>query len=403
MPMMKLFATLRFTFIASFLCLSSMLMGQYDTNNNLSGGPYAYTSAADWDGTPAGIGGVYNAGAATLTATQDYPNININQYTSLGSYANNIDFFAVGFANVTTQAFKISDADTLIVYGDMNFANKSMELVVGTGSLLVIFGDLNMDNQVSVASGGTVVVSGAFNFTGAVGNNDYAGTPSSSVYASSYSTNASDDITGNGGTPADLSTDLQGDNSNLFDFVNSGGNGVLPITLKEFKAVPNNSSIGLNWTTLTEENFEYFEIQRAAADGEFLTLAAIKGNGFSKEEIDYSWNDENPRIGLNYYRLESVDYDGYREKFPTVAIIFEPADRQLIISPNPVPLNASIKLNNTFSEQFSLQILGLDGSPKLDLKGIDNSIQLPASLKAGIYLAVFEVNGLKKTQKLIIR
>jgi hypothetical protein len=45
----------------------------------------------------------------------------------------------------------------------------------------------------------------------------------------------------------------------------------------------------------------------------------------------------------------------------------------------------------------------LDGSPKLDLKGIDNSIQLPASLKAGIYLAVFEVNGLKKTQKLIIR
>lgn len=293
--------------------------------------------------------------------------------------------------------------DTLVITNDLNTANNAHSIVVPVGGVLIVFGSFTMNNRVDIANGGIVVVMGNLTINGGSGT-DYTGTGDIYVEGTVGGSNGTQvtNVSNVEQPITNLQSAVPGE-PDLYNFLINGGSSPLPITLKDFKATPNYSSIGLNWTTLTEENFEFFEIQRAAADGIFSVIATVEGNGFSKEEINYSWSDETPRIGLNYYSLESVDYDGYREVFPAVALIYEPHNRQVSITPNPVTLNSQIKLNNTFGESFTLKVLSLDGSTVLDFEGEASIISLPASLKSGIYLAVFEVNGLKKTQKLIIR
>ncbi|MEP4598897.1 MAG: T9SS type A sorting domain-containing protein, partial [Cyclobacteriaceae bacterium] len=120
-------------------------------------------------------------------------------------------------------------------------------------------------------------------------------------------------------------------------------------------------------------------------------------------ERNYTWSDENPRLGINYYRLESVDYDGYRETFKSVAVIFEPTNSEISIGPNPAPLNTPIKLQNTFGEEFMFKLISLSGKTILETSGSDNEIIMPSNMESGIYIVRFEINGLKKTQKLIIK
>ena len=43
----------------------------------------------------------------------------------------------------------------------------------------------------------------------------------------------------------------------------------------------------------------------------FQSIAKVKGNGTTTQRHDYFLDDEKPYIGKNYYRLKSVDFDGY--------------------------------------------------------------------------------------------
>ncbi|MCF3111446.1 hypothetical protein LL912_21855 [Niabella sp. CC-SYL272] len=75
------------------------------------------------------------------------------------------------------------------------------------------------------------------------------------------------------------------------------GDVALWVTFGAVSAHTTNSSLYVNWQTVTEKNNDHFEIE-ASADGEhFVSLATIRskaGNGNSNEPISYEWN-----IGIN--------------------------------------------------------------------------------------------------------
>lgn len=303
----------------------------------------------------------------------------------------------ITFSNTAGRELTIESGKTLVIKGNINFSTSKnfAKILAETNSTLIVDGSVVMGKNnagVIAQAGSFIVITGSITDNGG-GGNSIGVTGEANIYVDGASADLS-------AAPSDYA-DLEDDNPEVWNFLEN--NVPLPITLKEFVASPETSSTLLNWTTYTEENFEFFEIQRADVSGDFEVIATVKGNGWSKEEINYTWSDENPKLGLNYYRLESVDYDGYREVFPTIAIIFEPENRKLQITPNPVSFDKVLKLQNTFSEPFSLTILNLYGQAVFELEGVDNIFELPSNLQAGIYIARYKVNGLAKTQKLIVR
>ncbi len=171
----------------------------------------------------------------------------------------------------------------------------------------------------------------------------------------------------------------------------------LPITLIYFNGSISGNAVDLEWKTSTEDNFYYFQLYKLKDDKQ-TELDKVYSTGNSSGD-SYGWTDENPAIGLNFYQLKSVDYDGYEELFPVISVLYEPSDVNLGFYPNPTRGNI---LRSNIRSSFDLEVYALSGE-KLQ----ETSINFPEDysidhLKPGLYIFRYNVNGLIKTQKIIV-
>jgi hypothetical protein len=122
----------------------------------------------------------------------------------------------------------------------------------------------------------------------------------------------------------------------LAGVISNFGNNILPITLLNFTAEKNGKSVLLKWTTASETNNDYFELEKSTDAINFRVVAKIKGAGYSSQLVDYSHEDSNPFTGISYYRLKQVDYDGTFSYSEIKAINFDDSGREQVqFFPNP--------------------------------------------------------------------
>jgi hypothetical protein len=132
------------------------------------------------------------------------------------------------------------------------------------------------------------------------------------------------------------------------DWVMSGGATLncvpLPVELTDFKCEPYGNEIDLYWATSAEVNNNYFVLERSIDGENFQELRTIPGKGFSNETTEYIANDPAPHIGLNYYRLKQVDYDGNEKIYNSISCTYG-THLQVIREINIYDLNEHLILN----------------------------------------------------------
>lgn len=111
--------------------------------------------------------------------------------------------------------------------------------------------------------------------------------------------------------------------------------GALPVNYSFFKADNKSQHIHLTWQTHFEQNNDHFNIERSPDSKTWKTIGKVQGNGTTDEVKDYSFVDEKPLEGINYYRLKQVDYDGAYEYSSLVSVNMG-KEEQINIYPNPV-------------------------------------------------------------------
>jgi hypothetical protein len=86
---------------------------------------------------------------------------------------------------------------------------------------------------------------------------------------------------------------------------------ILPVELTEFDAREvEKQRVQLNWQTTIETDNSHFEVEHSVDGRTFNVLGEVAGAGNSSEEQAYDYLHKAPVVGLNYYRLRQVDYDG---------------------------------------------------------------------------------------------
>lgn len=118
----------------------------------------------------------------------------------------------------------------------------------------------------------------------------------------------------------------------------------LPVELLHFYAVKEENTSLLSWETASETNNAYFDIQRSSDGENFHSIGKVEGAGNSTQNIAYSFVDENPLSGKNYYRLQQVDFDGGSEFSPVEIVDFGELNT-VTIYPNPVRDVLNIETN----------------------------------------------------------
>ena len=110
--------------------------------------------------------------------------------------------------------------------------------------------------------------------------------------------------------------------------------GAVPVTLKSFSASLKNKDALLHWTTATEINNNYFDIEHSMDGNTFSSVGRVNGNGTSVVEHAYDFTHSNIGAGKHYYRLAQHDKDG-AVKYSQVVLLLMNSRGQLQVKPNP--------------------------------------------------------------------
>jgi hypothetical protein len=115
--------------------------------------------------------------------------------------------------------------------------------------------------------------------------------------------------------------------------VTVSGSIFLPVSLSSITASANINHSRISFSTASEINNAGFDIERSADGNDFEKIGWVDGHGTTSEEKQYTFIDERPESGLNYYRLRQVDYDGKFVYSEIVSVRFQKDD--IHIYPNP--------------------------------------------------------------------
>jgi len=155
----------------------------------------------------------------------------------------------------------------------------------------------------------------------------------------------------------------------------------LPVTLLDFSAKPVDKQIALYWHTATELNTSHFIIQHSTDGSSFKDIGNVQAIGSGANS--YTYTDNNPANGINYYRLESVDKDGGSSYSKVVSVQFTVDRLPFTVVPNPARDVATIK----GSHIASVQVIDNMGRVVkiVSLKDATNPVLSVSGLAAGVY------------------
>jgi hypothetical protein len=117
----------------------------------------------------------------------------------------------------------------------------------------------------------------------------------------------------------------------------------LPVEWLDFGGYTGPDGIELLWSTASETNNAYFDIQRAGPDGAFTSIGRVEGAGNSSQINRYAFTWTEPAEGDNYFRIRQVDFNGDYDYSGTIYIRNAPKS-QIDYSISPL-FNEQISVN----------------------------------------------------------
>jgi hypothetical protein len=178
----------------------------------------------------------------------------------------------------------------------------------------------------------------------------------------------------------------------------------LPVTLVSFTAFYNGDQVDLSWTTATEINNSYFNIERSQDGKHFEAIGKVDGAGNSQAYLNYGFTDHSPLSGIVYYRLKQVDFDG-TSAYSVIRVVSILSSEQVIVYPTPANAGEDIHVvitNQMDTAPVTIDVLDMLGKVVLSYAGEGSSHVLQASLAKGVYLVLVKKSLTTTTTKIII-
>ena len=169
----------------------------------------------------------------------------------------------------------------------------------------------------------------------------------------------------------------------------AGNTFVLPIELSRFEARVVGRQVWLSWSTLTEQNNSHFVVEHSTDGQPFLPVGHLSGAGFSQEAREYEFMHQDPEPGLNYYRLQQVDFDGASSHSEILSVELERQGNPLQLYPTAVDNTLTIEWQQAPRQPLTLTLFDLQGkvATRLELAAQGQRAQLSVGhLPPGAYV-----------------
>jgi hypothetical protein len=176
---------------------------------------------------------------------------------------------------------------------------------------------------------------------------------------------------------------------------------IVPVELTDFKVkAVKNSKISLDWSVASAINFDKYIVERSPDGKAFTVLSELKSR--TTQKATYTFQDENPLIGTNYYRLKMVDTDGKTtySKIESAVIV---ANKNWKVYPNSLskstPLSIELPLG---TEKATLRLFDLSGRLVKETALGNRTEVSVADLYGGVYLYQIVAGRDKSSGKIFV-
>jgi hypothetical protein len=190
---------------------------------------------------------------------------------------------------------------------------------------------------------------------------------------------------------------------------------IVPIELIAFHAEKlNEADAHLTWSTASEQNTAYFDIERSHDALNFKKIASKNAAGHSHALIHYDLVDKNLDTAAYqkyYYRLKMVDLDGAFTYSEIRAVVYDKNRKAIdfVVSPNPSTNGIfTLNFNQDLDERSELEIAVTDVygrlvlSERFPVEGNRFYCDALSGLAAGNYYISVQGMGFQKTAKWIV-
>jgi Beta-propeller repeat len=194
-------------------------------------------------------------------------------------------------------------------------------------------------------------------------------------------------------------------------FINKYGTfGPLPVALLNFEAKIADDIVNLYWQTTFELNNDYFSVERCSDGYDFTEIGQLSGCGSSNQNRKYKLTDYHPDMGINYYRLKQVDFNGEMCYSPIVIVDMKNVTGNVLEISNvfPNPFNNSFIVNYFIPDCGSIEILLVSQTGELfyhkifnvNIKEQSTTISGFNEIPSGVYLLIIKMGSQTSTVKI---
>ncbi|NND78179.1 MAG: T9SS type A sorting domain-containing protein [Flavobacteriales bacterium] len=184
----------------------------------------------------------------------------------------------------------------------------------------------------------------------------------------------------------------------------------LSVELLNFTAECENAGATIKWSTASEQNSDYFTVERSN-DGTFWeTVTEIDAAGSSSSLINYEVTDEYAANGINYYKVIETDVNGVKTQFGPVSTSCGTNVFEIVNVINDFSDNSPLDLviNSSSDKIASIKIIDIAGKLVYDQanttipEGLSTISLNKSDLSMGVYFIAVQTEDELLGRKVIL-
>lgn len=161
----------------------------------------------------------------------------------------------------------------------------------------------------------------------------------------------------------------------------------LPVQWLDLSAECEHENIIIKWSTATEQNSDYFTVERSLDGTNFSAIATKPAAGNSSTVQNYSAVDTDPYSGTSYYRVKETDFNGEFIYSGTITIKGCSGDDIIIYGEEGEII---VDINASSSGQYNIEMYDSMGQilihKSVAVTAGNNQAKLPITFASGIYV-----------------
>lgn len=125
----------------------------------------------------------------------------------------------------------------------------------------------------------------------------------------------------------------------------------------------NNEAVNINWN-LPEDGLDYTFAVEHSKDGElFAPIAEVHAPAYAAGGLrHYTYMDDAPKKGYNYYRIRTVDAIGREAQSNVASVVLYAGSELMHFFPNPVQDQLTVEIFDAMNDEVTLQVVNINGT-----------------------------------------